>query len=79
LKKYLNQRAFTLIEILIVLAIISILVLLIIPNVENILNSANETGCSALTASDNALSISNELTGDNYSVSPDDLERVCNR
>ena len=79
MKNYLNDRGFTLIEILIVLAIISILVLLIIPNVENILKSANETGCHALTASDDAISISNELTGDNYSVSPEDLDRVCNR
>lgn len=77
MKNYLNSRGFTLIEMVIVLAVIAILVLLIIPNAQNILNSANETGCNALNSSSEALSISNELTGDNASIPQEDLDRVC--
>ena len=72
-----NEKGFTLVEMLIVLAVISILVLLIIPNAITILGTANEQGCEALNTSANALTISNELTGDNASIPQSSFDRVC--
>lgn len=72
-----NEKGFTLVEMLIVLAVISILVLLIIPNALNILQTANEQGCEALYASNDALSIANELTGDHASIPQASFDRVC--
>jgi len=43
-----NEKAFTLIEMLIVLAIISVLIILIVPNLSAKSNEVNETGCEAL-------------------------------
>ncbi|MFC5559263.1 competence type IV pilus major pilin ComGC [Ureibacillus thermophilus] len=42
-----NQKGFTLIEMLIVLFIISILILITVPNVTKHMNSIDEKGCSA--------------------------------
>jgi competence protein ComGC len=72
-----NEKGFTLVEMLIVLAVISILVLLMIPNAMSILGTANEQGCQALNSSSNALTIANELTGDNASIPQDAFDRVC--
>jgi|GEM_PF-1565031 len=73
-----NEKGFTLVEMLIVLAVISILVLLVIPNALTILGTANEQGCEALTSSDAALQIANDLTGDNASIPQESFDRVCN-
>lgn len=43
-----NERAFTLIEMLIVLMIIAVLILLIIPTISNRSKYVHEEGCSAL-------------------------------
>ncbi len=43
----LNERAFTLIEMMIVLAIITILLLIIVPNITKNSNVANEKSCDA--------------------------------
>lgn len=43
-----NEKAFTLIEMLIVLLIISILILLIVPNLTNKSKHINNKGCNAL-------------------------------
>jgi len=72
-----NEKGFTLVEMLVVLAIISILVLLVLPNAINILGTANEQGCEALNSSQNALNISNELTGDNATIPQASFDRVC--
>ena len=72
-----NEKGFTLVEMLIVLAVISILVLLVIPNAMSILSTANEQGCEALSTSNNALSIANELTGDDASIPQSSFDRVC--
>ena len=72
-----NERAFTLVEMLIVLAVISILVLLIIPNAITILGTANEQGCEALNISADALDIANELTGDDAEIPQSSFDRVC--
>jgi len=77
MKKMLNEKGFTLVEMLIVLAVISILVLLIIPNAITILGTANEQGCEALNISSDALSIANELTGDNAEIPQSSFDRVC--
>ena len=77
MKKVLNDEGFTLVEMLIVLAVISILVLLVIPNALSILSTANEQGCEALNTSNDALIISNELTGGNAQVSQESFDRVC--
>ena len=77
MKKYLTNSGFTLIEIMIVLAIISILVLLIVPNATGIIESANNKGCDALTASKEALEITEQITGAEASVSEEDLNRLC--
>lgn len=42
-----NQKGFTLIEMLIVLFIISILILITVPNVTKHMNSIDDKGCSA--------------------------------
>lgn len=77
MKRFLNNRGFTLIEMMIVLAIISILVLLVIPNALSIFSSANEQGCQALHYSNDALLISNELTGDDATIPQESFDRVC--
>ena len=77
MKKILNEKGFTLVEMLIVLAVISILVLLIIPNAITILGTANEQGCEALNISSDALEIANELTGDNAEIPQSSFDRVC--
>ena len=77
MKKILNEKGFTLVEMLIVLAVISILVLLIIPNAITILSTANEQGCEALNISSDALEIANELTGDNAEIPQSSFDRVC--
>lgn len=43
-----NEKAFTLIEMLIVLLIISMLILLIVPNLTNKSKNVHEKGCQAL-------------------------------
>jgi len=45
-----NEKAFTLIEMLIVLSIITILLLLVVPNVIGKGKNINETGCKALVS-----------------------------
>lgn len=45
-----NEKAFTLIEMLIVLLIISVLIILIVPNLSKSSQDVNEQGCEALTA-----------------------------
>ena len=77
MKRLRNEKGFTLVEMLIVLAVISILVLLVIPNAMSILSTANEQGCEALGTSNHALSIANELTGDNASIPQSSFDRVC--
>ena len=72
-----NEKGFTLVEMLIVLAVISVLVLLVIPNAMTILRTANEQGCEALNSSENALTISNQLTGDNAYIPQAAFDRVC--
>jgi len=72
-----NEKGFTLVEMLIVLAVISVLVLLIIPNAISILSTANEQGCEALNTSNDALIISNQITGDNASIPQSSFDRVC--
>ena len=72
-----NEKGFTLVEMLIVLAVISILVLLIIPNAISILTTANEQGCEALNIADDAITIANELTGDNAAIPQSSFDRVC--
>ena len=76
-KKWKSEQGFTLVEMLIVLAVISILVLLIIPNAMAILGSANDQGCEALYSSYDALTIANQLTGDNVSIPQSSFDRVC--
>jgi len=77
MKKYLTQKGFTLIEIMIVLAIIAILVLLIVPNATEILKFANNTGCEAITSSEEALILVDELIGGQEFISQEDKARVC--
>lgn len=43
-----NERAFTLIEMIIVMLVISVLLLLIIPNLANQSENVNDKGCEAL-------------------------------
>lgn len=43
-----NEKAFTLIEMLIVLTIIAVLIILIVPNIANKSKQVHETGCDAL-------------------------------
>ncbi|GEN31110.1 competence protein ComGC [Cerasibacillus quisquiliarum] len=45
-----NQKAFTLIEMLIVLLIISVLIILIVPNLSGKTKDVNTKGCDALVA-----------------------------
>ncbi|RYG74685.1 prepilin-type N-terminal cleavage/methylation domain-containing protein [Lentibacillus lipolyticus] len=45
-----NQKAFTLIEMLIVLMIISVLVMLLVPNLGDKSKEVNEKGCEALVS-----------------------------
>jgi len=78
IKNFKNNKGFTLLEMIIVLGIISILVLLVIPNALNILSTANEQGCEALNSSNDALIISNELTGSDVSIPQQSFDRVCN-
>lgn len=47
-KYFKNQKAFTLIEMLIVLMIISVLIILIVPNLGEKSKTVNEKGCEAL-------------------------------
>lgn len=76
-KIFKNEQGFTLVEMLIVLAVISILILLIVPNAITILGTANDQGCDALNISADALTISNELTGEDISIPQSSFDRVC--
>ncbi len=48
MKKILNQKGFTMIEMMIVLLVISVVLLLAIPNIANRSESINTKGCDAL-------------------------------
>ena len=48
MKKWLNERGFTLIEMLVVLLVISIVLLVAIPNISKHSKTINEKGCEAL-------------------------------
>lgn len=61
--KKLNQKGFTLIEMMIVLIVVSILTLLIIPNAASYITKANEEGCAAYKASVAAQNTANSLIG----------------
>jgi len=72
-----NEKGFTLVEMLVVLAIISIIVILIVPNAMNILDVANHQGCEALRASNQAMYVSNRLTGEPFSIDTENYYQVC--
>lgn len=76
--KKLNQKGFTLIEMMIVLIVVSILTLLIIPNAAKYITKANEDGCAAYKASVAAQNTANSLIGE-PSVSEDSkiIARLC--
>ena len=70
--KKLNQKGFTLIEMMIVLIVVSILTLLIIPNATKYITKANEDGCVAYKASIVAQNTANSFIGE-PTVSEDSL------
>lgn len=68
-----DERAFTLVEMLVVLLIIAILILLIIPNIANKTDSIQDKGCSALIELVQAQVLAYELDNDNPPNSIDKL------
>lgn len=68
-----NEKAFTLIEMLIVLAIISVLIILIVPNLSTKSSEVNEKGCQALIGVVQAQVDAYYLDNGNYPGKLDDL------
>ena len=62
--KHLNQKGFTLIEMMVVIAVISLLMLLIIPNAASILTSTTATSCEVLQSNINSLELTHGYTQD---------------
>jgi competence protein ComGC len=60
-----NEKGFTLLEMLLVLVVISVLMLLIIPSVVNQRNVVNTKGCAALIKSAEAQVQAYQLNNDN--------------
>ena len=76
--KKLNQKGFTLIEMMIVLIVISVLTLLVLPNASKYITKANEEGCEAYKASIEAQNTANQLVGDGpVTANPEQLARLC--
>lgn len=61
--KKLNQKGFTLIEMMIVLIVVSVLTLLVIPNASDYITKANTEGCAAYKSSLTSQAIGTNLTG----------------
>ena len=68
-----KQKAFTLLEMIVVVMIIAILFLLTIPNVSKVINNVEEVGCEALTKIVDAAIIEFKLEFNEYPSSIDDL------
>lgn len=76
--KKLNQRGFTLIEMMIVLIVVSILTLLVLPNAAGYISKANNEGCRAYKASIASQNEANKLI-DEETVAEDAaiIARLC--
>ena len=77
-----NQKGFTLIEMLIVMVIVGVLVLLVFPKASAVLEKTNQTGCEAFDQSDKKKKTSADLLGEPLSESElnqiaKDREKVC--
>ena len=77
-----NQKGFTLIEMLIVMVIVGVLVLLVFPKASAVLEKTNQTGCEDFDQSVEAQKTSAELLGEPLSESElnqiaKDREKVC--
>lgn len=76
--KKLNQKGFTLIEMMIVLIVISILTLLVLPNAASYISKANDEGCAAYKASVASQNEANKLIGRETVVENGDIiARLC--
>lgn len=76
--KKLNQKGFTLIEMMIVLIVISVLTLLVLPNASKYINKANEEGCEAYQASIEAQNVASQLIdGTPVTADSQQLTRLC--
>lgn len=62
LQMKLNNKGFTLIEMMLVLLVISVLVFLVIPNASAYITKANTTGCEALEQSVESAQTANSIT-----------------
>ncbi|MDB8551201.1 competence type IV pilus major pilin ComGC [Turicibacter sanguinis] len=80
--KKLNQKGFTLIEMMIVLIVVSVLTLLILPNASTYITKANTEGCAAYKSSLTSQAIATQLTHGSIpgSLTPEqtnNLVKVC--
>ncbi len=76
--KKLNQKGFTLIEMMIVLIVISILTLLVLPNAASYISEANKEGCAAYKASVASQNEANKLIGGETVVEDEAIiARLC--
>lgn len=71
--KKLNQKGFTLIEMMIVLIVVSVLTLLVIPNASDYITKANTEGCAAYKSSLTAQANAHRLTNGSY---PENLDSI---
>lgn len=75
--KKLNQKGFTLIEMMIVLVIVSILTLFIIPNAAAYISKANTQGCESYEKSLDAQQAAAEFLGDDFETNEALYNEIC--
>lgn len=68
-----KDKAFTLLEMIVVVMVISILFLISLPNIANVINSVDNVGCNALTKVVDAAIVEFKLDYGEFPLSVDEL------